>query len=95
MKVRFTGPARRDLQEIGDWIFADSPRHAMLTVDRLQRSCLSLSMLSGRWPVVTRSGLRRKPDGSYLIFDRVLDEVQIVRVLHAARDWPDLLDDAE
>jgi len=33
--------------------------------------------------------------GPYLIFYRVRDEVQVLRIVHGARDWLALLDEAD
>lgn len=91
MKVFFTEPAEEDLEAIGDWIAKDNPERAASFVRELRQSCLDV----GQWPlaqplVVHRrnDGLRRKVHGNYLIFYRVwLETIEIVRVLHGARDY--------
>ena len=45
--------------------------------------------------MIGRGDLRRMPFRSYLIFYRVTDHVEILRILHSARDWASLLDDGD
>ena len=94
MKVIVAPAARRDLVEIGTWIARDKPRAADRMVDRLLSAANGLSRHPLRYPSVGLRRLRKRPVGAYLIFYRVDDVISVVRILHAARDWVSLLDEA-
>ncbi|HEY5797983.1 MAG TPA: type II toxin-antitoxin system RelE/ParE family toxin [Bosea sp. (in: a-proteobacteria)] len=90
MKLAFTPTARRDLQEIGDYIARDSRRQAMRFVIALERFCGKLLSQPERYPLSPRHaerGVRRAALRDYLVFYRVRETtVEILRILHAARD---------
>lgn len=82
--------ARDDLIEIGEYIAQDSPDNARQWVAQqtLKQAIASLSSMPER--VAKRDDLRTGyhvlPVGSHLIFFRIIEhEVQIARVIHAAR----------
>lgn len=92
MSVRWTLPALADLDDIQDFVGRDSPATAFRLVgeifDRTER------LLSTQ----PRSGRRGRVDGTfelvvtntpYIVVYRVQSEVQILAVVHGARDWPD------
>lgn len=93
MRVTFTRRARHDLAEIDAWIATDNPKAAARMLEWLIAAGEALSGLSLRYPEIPNRPLRKRPVGPYLIFCRVLDTVQVVRILHAARDWPSLFDE--
>ena len=95
MKVVLTPTARADLLEIAVWIGADSVPQAVKFVERLTVKALSLDRLALRYPLIGRGGLRRMPFRAYLIFYRVTDQVEVLRILHGARDWASLIDDGD
>lgn len=95
MKVVLTRTAKADLHEIAIWIGADSVPQAEKFVDRLTVKALSLDRLALRDPLVGRGDLRRIPFRGYLIFYRVTDHVEILRILHGARDWNSIPGDAD
>lgn len=79
--------AGRDLTEIGEWIAVDSPRAARKVTQALRALCFGLARAPARFPIDAETGLHRAPHGAYLIFYRIKpEEVQIVRILHGARD---------
>jgi toxin ParE1/3/4 len=91
MRVRFTRPAQRDLQEIYSHISKDSPRAASRVVAHLIEVCRSL----GNHPQQGRS--TDEPGTRVLVVSRLRflvfytiaeDEVQIAHVRHAARRRP-------
>ena len=87
--LRFADRAQHDLDEIGTYIERNDPTNASRFVDRLEAHCrlLSRHLLLGRSRSEFRPGLRSFPFGRYLIFYRPIDDgVEIVRVLHGARD---------
>lgn len=96
MKLAFTSTARRDLHDIGDYIARDSRRQAQRFVTTLGAFCASLLEQPQRYPLLLRQqdrGIRRAPHRDYLVFYRVEDSmVEILRVLHAARDVESLFD---
>ncbi|MDB5586475.1 MAG: type toxin-antitoxin system RelE/ParE family toxin [Devosia sp.] len=96
MRAIYTPASLRDLKSIGDFIARDNSKRAKSFVAELRTSCRSLLSDSLRCPLQERwPGIRRMPVGNYLVLYLVLyrvldDAVQIVRVLHSARDVDDL-----
>jgi toxin ParE1/3/4 len=95
MKLLITPEARRDLESIGDWIANDSPLRALTFVEELESACAEILLFPEKYPIAIRYekiALRRKVHGNYLIFYRVVtDQVQIIHILHGARDYEGLL----
>ncbi len=96
MKVRFTAPARADLEEIGDWIAQENAIRAASFTAEIRKACASLARHPRRYPIasaVSSGEIRKKTYRRYLIFYRILDqEVQVVRVVHGSRDWAAVID---
>jgi len=94
LKLRLRHAALRDLEEIGDYIAADSPRRAENFVTELRTHCERLQA-NPRIHPARRSlpgNIRIAPHGNYLIVYREIDgTVEIVRVVHGARNLEDLL----
>jgi toxin ParE1/3/4 len=87
--LRFSERARYDLIDIGNFIGRDNPTAAAQFISELEQRCLLLSArpLSGRVRDELVRGLRSVPDSRYVIFYRpIKDGVEIVRVVHGARD---------
>jgi len=95
MIVVISAAAEADLEGIGDWIAEDSPNRAVTFVRGMRERCLSLADFPRMFPLVPRyehMGLRRRPYGDYLIFYRVGEDViDIVRIIHGARDYEEIL----
>jgi plasmid stabilization system protein ParE len=93
-RVVWTAPARADLRAIRAYIARDSTRYARAVVEQLLGVVGGLAdfPLSGRMvPEVGQPTVREVIDGSYRIVYRVTpDEVQVVAVVHTARQFPDL-----
>jgi toxin ParE1/3/4 len=88
-RLRFSGRAELDLIEIGDFIALDSASNAGRFVAGLEEYCrvLEAHPLLGRAREELLPGLRSLPYRRYVIFYRVTaDDIEIVRVLHSARD---------
>jgi toxin ParE1/3/4 len=88
-RLSFTPLARQDLDAIHDYIATDSPAAAGRWIDRLEAECGKLAAMPGmgRPREEFGAGLRSFAVGSYLIFYREYpDRLEIVRVLHGARD---------
>ncbi len=95
MKLRWTTPALRDLETIGDYIAGENPAAA----SRLVNHILDRTELLAEHPHIGRPG--RVPgtrelvvtDTPYIVPYRVRGDVlQILAVLHGARRWPDRFD---
>jgi toxin ParE1/3/4 len=91
---RLSPQAKLELEEIGDHISEDSPGNARRFIERLTQKFAVL----GRNPMIGRArpelspDLRSFPHGAYLILYRVVEDgVEIVRVVHAARNLDDLI----
>ena len=91
MKLRWTAPALRDLDEIGDYVARDNPAAA----ERVVTLVLDLVETLTTHPHIGRPG--RAPgtrelvigDTPYIAPYRVRgDDVEILAVLHGARRWP-------
>jgi toxin ParE1/3/4 len=91
-----SGEARADLWEIWDVISVRSVRAAdrqLRLIGEAEQRLLEFAEMGAARPDI-RPGLRHWPVGKYLIFYRVTDErVEVVRVVHGARDLGVLFDD--
>ena len=94
MKVVISRAAEMDMVDIGDWIARDSDRAAGRMINRILVATEGLTRSPVRYPVVGNLNVRKRTVGDYVILYRVDDAVRIVRILHSARDWLSLLDDA-
>lgn len=86
--------AQADLIEIGDFIAQDNPGRALTFLAEIEAKMYQAAERPESFPARddVRAGLRSARHGRYLIF--FLDagaEVQVVRVLHGARDLPRVL----
>ncbi|MBI4124955.1 MAG: type II toxin-antitoxin system RelE/ParE family toxin [Deltaproteobacteria bacterium] len=85
----FTPAAIRDLTEIYDFIAEDNTMAASRQLDAFEEKCqlLADSPGIGRKREDLANDLRSFPIGSYIIFYRLQNtHIQIIRILHAARD---------
>jgi toxin ParE1/3/4 len=93
--VVLTAEAETDLESIAEHIARDSVEAALNAVHDLREKCLALADAPRGYPLVPRyehHGIHRRPFGSYLIFYRVRAEtVEVVHILHGARDYEPLL----
>jgi toxin ParE1/3/4 len=88
MKVVLSSRAQEDLSEIVAYIARDSPRAALAMSSRLRQAAKSLSSLAMRFAIDPATDMRKRSVGAYALLYVVGDRVEIVRILHAARDWP-------
>ncbi|WP_447969664.1 type II toxin-antitoxin system RelE/ParE family toxin [Nitrospira sp. M1] len=91
MILRFRPDALRNLEEIYEYIAADSQKHAGQFIDLIESKCetLAQSPFLGRLRPDLRNDVRSFPLEQYIIFYRVLEEdnvVEIIHVYHGARD---------
>lgn len=95
MIVVITEDAKNDLMEIGDFIRPNSPKRAASFIRELLDACETLADMPRAFPLVPRYehyGIRRRAYHNYLIFYRVKEElIEIIRVLHGARDYEAIL----
>ncbi len=92
--LRFAPSAERDLNEILAYIAADKPGAAARFVGKLKDRCqlLAEQPTLGKECRELRPGYRRFSVDNYIIFYRLSgSDVEIVRVIHGARDWIGLL----
>lgn len=95
MKVVFSRNATNDLEEIGDWIARDDRDRALSLVGELTKACKTIGRTPRGYPLVNRTRdptLRRRVYGNYLVFyDVGSAAVEILHVLHGARDYESLI----
>jgi toxin ParE1/3/4 len=93
MKVNWTAAAREQLRDIHTFIARSSPQYATKVIDRLTRRSQQIARfpMSGR--VVPKAGdvnIREVFEGPYRLIYHVLeDEIDVIAVVHGARQWPD------
>lgn len=88
-RLFFTRQANEDLIEIHDYIAGENPAAALRLVNRIEKRCKDLRIhpMTGRRRDDLAPGLRSLVQGRYVIFYRVVGrQVQIIRILHGARD---------
>jgi toxin ParE1/3/4 len=95
MIVVITDVAETDLQSIGDWIAEDNPIRALTFVQELRLCCESLIHAPLGYALLPRYehvGIRRRVYGDYLIIYRIAgDRIEVLHVLHGARDYESIL----
>jgi addiction module RelE/StbE family toxin len=92
--VRWASPALADLDAIQDYIAERNPAAAFRLVnaifDRIQH--LSTTPEIGRPGRIRGTRELVLPDIGYVIAYRVRDNVEILAVMHGAREWPNEFD---
>jgi toxin ParE1/3/4 len=86
---QFTPSASQDLDEITDYLEAERPGTSANLIDTIREKCRLLVQFPemGRLRDEIAPNVRSILAGSYLIFYRpTQDALQIVRILHGARD---------
>lgn len=95
MIVTLTAEAEADLEQIASYVAEQSPRSALKLVRELRERCESLLDAPRGYPLVPRYerfGVRRRPFGRFLIFYRIgEDRIEVIHILHGARDYESLL----
>ena len=95
MKVIVTNAALDDLLQIGQAIRTDNPQRAETFVSEIYDRCRRLGAMPRAFPLLPNweeRGIRRRPFGDYLIFYRInKDQVEVLHVLHGARDFEAIL----
>lgn len=95
MTVFVTDAAWVDMLAIVRTIAQENPRRAESFLEELYLSCEEIGGMPGAYPHLPdhmNAGIRRKVHGNYLMFYRAQNElVEILRVLHGARDYDPIL----
>jgi len=95
-QVTKTVRAEQDLDEIWLYIALDNVEAADNLLDSVDRSCRTLAIepQAGRSRPELAPGLRSFPVGRYVVFYRPQDDgIDVVRVLHSARDIGSISED--
>ena len=95
MKCIFSVIAEIDLEEIGDYIARDNPERAVSFIMGIREQCSNMTNYPEAAPLRPElgKGIRMLPFGHYLIFYTVNPEnIRVERILHGARNIPDLFD---
>jgi plasmid stabilization system protein ParE len=91
MRVVWTAAAQDDLAEISDYIAADNPARAVSFINEIVDAGEAIADMPRAFPLVPQlehRAVRRRIYGRYLIFFRIESEdLQILHVVHAARDY--------
>lgn len=94
-RYRLTPEASQDLEEILEFLATSRPQAAARLLDSLREKCESLAAMPGigRPREELAPNLHSSLVGNYVIFYRPSSEgVEILRVLHGARDLPRFFD---
>ncbi|MBL1258565.1 type II toxin-antitoxin system RelE/ParE family toxin [Methylocystis sp. Sn-Cys] len=94
MSFKLRPQAERDIEEIVSYIAEDSPSAALRWFEGVRHTCQRLAEMPkmGVARPEVRPDLRVFASGNYLLAYREVDDgVEIVRVLHGARKWQELL----
>lgn len=91
MRVRISGPAKADLKDAFDFLYADNPRAARATAETILRSLANLKdaphrgrpgrITGTRELVISRTG----HVAAYLVRG---EEVIVIRIRHGRQHWP-------
>lgn len=93
-RVKKAIQAEKDIEELWLYIAADNMLAADRVLDDIEAQChlIATQPGMGRPRPELASGLRSFPVGRYIIFYQTLpDGIEIIRVLHSARDLDALL----
>lgn len=88
-RLEFALQARKDLQQIYDYIAEDNPSAAFQLIEHIEKRCKSLSNNPGmgRKRDELCSKMRSVAEGNYLIFYFSFSNgIEVSRVLHSSRD---------
>jgi addiction module RelE/StbE family toxin len=94
--VEWSKPARRDLFAVSEYIAQDNPAAADHVVERIEQAVDRLARHPGLGRPGRVAGTRELIIATlpYVVPYRLRgDRVQILRVLHAARQWPETFAD--
>jgi toxin ParE1/3/4 len=90
-RVIFSPDAEDDVAEIGTYIARDNPKMALAVIADVEREALLLAEFPGLGQARDdlAPGVRTIPVGKYiLIYRPIADGIEVVRVVHGARNLP-------
>lgn len=92
MRVILSPQALADLADIGAFIGIDNPERAGTYVEELREVCRQLGTFPRRFPRFPRLGshAHQRGHGNYLILYDVGEDVNVLAVVHGARNLDDL-----
>lgn len=90
MRLFWTPEALDDRRAIYDYIEADNPRAALMLDELFSEKVLHLLHHPGLGRIGRITGTRELVvhKNYILIYDTTVEQVRVLRVLHAARKWP-------
>lgn len=94
-RVRWTSPALADLDSVQDYVAERNPAAAYRLVNHMldrTDALLSANPELGRRGRVAGTRELVLPNTSYIVAYRVADAVEILAVMHGAREWPESFD---
>lgn len=95
IKVVITKPATQDLNSIARFIARDNPVRARSYIERLRVKAKSIADAPHGYEVINSAfgrTVRRRPVDDYVIFYEIdEDRIVIIRILHSARDFSELI----
>jgi toxin ParE1/3/4 len=98
MLLRLSPRVPHDLEEIADFIAADSPRHALRVLRQLRAKMKEIAKQPELYRLRPELGAdaRLATVDQYVILFRIRrNAVRIERVVHGGRDLPPMLDESE
>lgn len=94
MTIRWTIPALRQLREARLYVEAENPHAASMLGKRIEDGVDRLSVFPEMGRVGRRAGTRELviPGTAFIVAYRIVaDVVEILAVIHGARQWPERL----
>lgn len=91
-----TPASLEDFDEIWDYIGADSEKRAVAFIRKIEKvlALLAENPEMGRIRSDLEKNLRSFPVGNFVIFYEAIENgIEVLRVLHGARDIPDIFED--
>ena len=95
MRVRWTLPALADLDSIQDYIAQANPSAAHRIVNEIldrTEQLLEMSPKAGRSGRVKGTHELVLSDIGYIVAYRLRENVEVLAIMHGARDWPETFD---
>ena len=93
IRVQYTTHAREDILDIASYIAHDNEEAAQRLIGKILRACdrIGATPQAGRLREELAPNLRSFPLEKYLVFYRIVPGgIEVLRVLHGARDLPSL-----
>ncbi|HMM64710.1 MAG TPA: type II toxin-antitoxin system RelE/ParE family toxin [Mesorhizobium sp.] len=96
MRLEWTATAKRDLKDIVAYIWLDNPEAAKRMRDRLRASAelLKTSPYAGRPGALLGTRELIAHPNYRIIYEIKGETVSVLTLIHAAREWPPVEDDA-